>query len=128
MNNLFEKRMVWVVTVWLKEEDDDGKQINWSNPSEEYYADTFEEAEKMKERFLAGQDEYYGDLVEDVWISDDKEERELLKMDKADTQESKIEDQKTSMLNLLHDCIQLVEKNNTGENREKVPLNINKIR
>lgn len=74
----WKKRMVWVVTIWLKEEDEDGETINWSHPNEEYYADTFEEAEKMKARFLAGQDEYYGDLVEDVCISDDKEERELL--------------------------------------------------
>ena len=79
MSDIWEKRMVWVVTVWLKEEDEEGEPLNWSSPSEEYYADTLEEAEEMKARFLAGQDEYYGDLIEDVWISDEREERELLK-------------------------------------------------
>ena len=80
MDDVWEKRMVWVVTVWLKEEDEEGEPLNWWSSSEEYYADTLEKAEEMKARFLSGQDEYYGDFIEDVWISDEKEERELLKL------------------------------------------------
>ena len=80
MGNVWEKRMVWVVTIWLKEEDGEGEPLNWSSLSEEYYADTLGEAEEMKARFLSGQDEYYGDWIEDVLISDEKEERELLKV------------------------------------------------
>lgn len=67
---MWEKKMVWIVTVWMKEDED----MNWSGASEEFYADTIEEAEEMKERFLSGQD------VEEVWISDEMEERELLKV------------------------------------------------
>lgn len=72
-----EKRKVYVVTAWLKEEDEEGEPLNWSSTHEEYYADTLEEAEKLKERLLSGQDEYYGDWIEDVWISDEMEEREF---------------------------------------------------
>ncbi len=74
----YEKREVYVVTVWLKEEDEEGNPLNWSGNYEEYYADTLEQAEKMKQDFLDGKDPYYGDIVEDCWISDEKEERELL--------------------------------------------------
>ncbi len=76
---IWEKKMVYVVKIYLKEEDEEGNPINWTSSSEEYYADTLEEAEKMKERFLSGRDNYYGDLIEDVWISDEKEAREFLK-------------------------------------------------
>lgn len=79
MNGGFEKKKVYVVTAWLKEENEEGEPLNWSSSYEEYYADTLEEAQKIKEHLLAGDDEYYGDYVEDVWISDEKEERELLK-------------------------------------------------
>lgn len=75
---MWEKRMVYVVTIWLKEEDEEGEPINWSSPSEEYFADTLEEAEQMRERFLSGEDKFYGDLIEDCWISDEREEREFL--------------------------------------------------
>lgn len=97
--HIWEKKMVYVVTVWLKEEDEEGKPLYWSSPSEEYYADTLEEAEQMKERFLSGQDEFYGDLIEDVWISDDKEERELLKSISPATQEQ----ERSSILQKLKD-------------------------
>lgn len=97
--HIWEKKMVFVVTIWLKEEDEEGEPLYWSDPSEEYYADTLEEAEQMKERFLSGQDEFYGDLIEDVWISDDKEERELLKSISPDTQEQ----QRSSILQKLTD-------------------------
>lgn len=74
----YEKKSVYVVTVWLKEEDSEGNPLNWTDPSEEYYADTYEQAQELKEKFMSGQDEYYGNLVEDCWISDGKEEREFL--------------------------------------------------
>lgn len=77
MNGGFEKKKVYVVTAWLKEEDEEGTPLNWSSSYEEYFADTLEEAEKLKERLLAGDDEYYGDWIEDVWISDEMEEREF---------------------------------------------------
>lgn len=71
-----EKKKVYVVTLWLKEEDDEGNPLNWSSPSEEYFADTYEQAQRMKEKIMSGQGDY-GDLVEDCWISDDMEEREF---------------------------------------------------
>lgn len=74
----FEKREVYVVTIWLKEEDDEGHPLNWSGNYEEYYAETLEQAKQMKQDFLDGKDPYYGDLIEDCWISEEKEERELL--------------------------------------------------
>lgn len=74
----FEKREVYVVTIWLKDEDEEGNPMNWSGSSEEYYADTLEKAEQMKQDFLDGKDPFYGDLVVDCWISEEKEEREIL--------------------------------------------------
>ncbi len=72
-----EKRKVYVVTIFLKDQDEEGEPLNWSSPSEEYFAGTYEEAEKLRDKFLAGEDEYYGDLIEDCWISDEPEEREF---------------------------------------------------
>lgn len=72
-----EKKKVYVITAWLKEEDEEGEPLNFSSTHEEYYADTLKEAEEIKERLLSGQDEYYGDWIEDVWISDEMEEREF---------------------------------------------------
>lgn len=77
MNGGFEKKKVYVVTAWLKEADEEGTPLNWSSSDVEYFADTLEEAEKLKEHLLAGNDEYYGDWIEDVWISDEMEEREF---------------------------------------------------
>lgn len=74
----FEKREVYVVTIWLKDEDEEGNPMNWSGSSEEYYADTLEQAKQMRQDFLDGKDPYYGDLIEDCWISEEKEEREIL--------------------------------------------------
>lgn len=54
--------------------------MNWSSPSVEEYADTLEEARKMKERLMNGLDDYYGDNVEDICMSDEPEERELLRL------------------------------------------------
>lgn len=71
-----QKKNVYVVTVWLKEMDDEnGNSIE--SPSEEFFAETYEQAQQMREKFISGQDEYYGDLVEDCWISDEMEEREF---------------------------------------------------
>lgn len=72
-----EKKDVYVVTIFLKDKDEEGEDLNWSNSSEEYYANTYEEAQKMKEKFMSGQHEYYGDLIEDCFISDEMEEREF---------------------------------------------------
>lgn len=77
MSGGYEKKEVYVVTIWLKEQDNEGNPLNWSSPREEYYADTYEQAQRMKENFLSGQSDYYGDLVEDCWISDKREEREF---------------------------------------------------
>lgn len=77
MSGGYEKKEVYVVTIWLKEQDNEGNPLNWSSPSEEYYADTYEQAQRMKENFLSGQSDYYGDLVEDCRISDEREEREF---------------------------------------------------
>lgn len=52
------KKQVYVVTTWLKEEDEEGTPLNWTSPGEEHYAETLKETEKMKERFLAGKDEF----------------------------------------------------------------------
>ncbi len=108
---IWEKKMVYVVTIWLKEEDDQGEPLNWSSPSEEYYADTLEKAEQMKERFLSGRNEYYGDLVEDVWISDEKEERKFLKNISPSVQE----DQRSSILQKLTDNKRQVADRNTSD-------------
>lgn len=99
----FEKREVYVVTIWLKEEDEEGNPLNWSGSSEEYYAETLEQAEKMKQDFLDGKDPYYGDLVEDCWISDEKEERELLVW-KDEQKVQKKPQERTSVVNKLQDA------------------------
>lgn len=31
-----EKKSVYVVTAWLKEEDEEGNPLNWSSPSVKY--------------------------------------------------------------------------------------------
>lgn len=76
---MWEKKKYWIVTIWLKDKDEDGEPINWSKAHEEYFAETYEEAEKLKEKFLNGEDEWYGNLVEDCIISDEMEEREVWK-------------------------------------------------
>ena len=68
----FEKQEVYVLTAWLRDCDDEGNPMNWSGPSEEYYAYTYDEALKLKDELLLDED------IEDVWISDDKEIKELL--------------------------------------------------
>ena len=67
----------WVVTVWLADEDENGEELNWTKPYEDYYVDTHEEAEALKKKFLDGRDWYYGNLVEDCEISDVPLEVEL---------------------------------------------------
>lgn len=61
-----EKRMVFILTAWLREKDKNGEEINWSSMSEEYYAETMEEAVRKKERLLR-EDEN----IAEVWISGD---------------------------------------------------------
>lgn len=88
---MWEKKQVYVVTTWLKEEDEEGTTLNWTSPCEEHYAETLEEAEKMKERFMSGKDEFYGDMVDDVWVSDEKEEREFFVKDNPVSIHKKLE-------------------------------------
>ena len=49
MSGGFEKKKVYVVTAWLKEQDEEGTSLNWSSSEVEYFAATLEEAEKLKE-------------------------------------------------------------------------------
>ena len=58
------KKEVYVVTAWFKDD-------SYSSPSESFFADTLEEAERKKEELL--EDPTY----EDVWISDEPEEHEF---------------------------------------------------
>lgn len=67
----WEKREVYVVTIYFRDgEDEDPRR-------EEHFADTKEQAEQMREKFLAGQDGFYGDSIYDCTISDMKEGREF---------------------------------------------------
>ena len=63
---MWEKRLVYIVTAWFKDD-------SYSSPSEEFVAETYEEAERLRDELLLD-DEY-----EDVWISDEPEEREMWK-------------------------------------------------
>lgn len=63
----WKKKMVYIITAWYANFEESG----YTEPSEEYYADTLKEAERKKAELLED-DEY-----EDVWISDEKEEREF---------------------------------------------------
>lgn len=67
----WEKRKVYVVTIYFRDGEDGDPE--W----EERFADTMEQAEQMREKFLAGQDDFYGDCIYDCDISDEKEEREF---------------------------------------------------
>lgn len=67
----WEKREVYVVTIHFVDEEDEDPR--W----EEHFADTIEQAEQMKEKFLAGEDNFYGDCIYDCTVSDTKEEREF---------------------------------------------------
>ena len=58
---------VWIVTAWFRDFENSG----FTSPSEEFHADTLEEAEKMKAELLDDP------LYEDVWISDGPEDREF---------------------------------------------------
>lgn len=63
----WKKKMVYVLTAWFENFEESG----YTEPSEEFYADTMEEAECRKAALMET-GEY-----EDVWISDEKEEREF---------------------------------------------------
>ena len=70
----WEKKMVYVLTAWFANFEESG----YSDPSEEFFADTFEEAERKKAELL--EDPEY----EDVWISDERQEREFWASKKLD--------------------------------------------
>lgn len=74
----WQKKKVWVVTAELAAIDMNGEVLNWSDPFQEYYANTLEEAIELKEKLLNGEDEYYRDWIENCYISDEPEERECL--------------------------------------------------
>lgn len=63
----WKKKMVYTITAWIANYEESG----YAYPSETFYRKTLEEAEALKARLL--EDPEY----EDVWISDEKEEREF---------------------------------------------------
>lgn len=72
------KRNVWVITAFLEDIDPDtGEEINWTEPFPTYYANTYAEAEEKRRKLLAGEDEYYGDLIRECEISNEPEEIEF---------------------------------------------------
>lgn len=72
------KRKVWIITYHLKDIDPDtSEELNWDDPYETCYADTYAQAEEKKRKLLAGEDEYYGNLIDDCEISDEPEEVEF---------------------------------------------------
>ncbi len=72
------KRKVWGITYHLMDIDPDtGDEMNWTEPFRTCYADTYAEAEEKRRRLLAGEDEYYGDLIDECDISDEPEEIEF---------------------------------------------------
>lgn len=64
---MWKKKMVYAITAWFANYEESG----YSEPSETFYRDSIEEAKALKERLL--EDPEY----EDVWISDEKVEREF---------------------------------------------------
>lgn len=60
-------KKVWVVTAWFA----DYEELNYTSPSEDFFADTYREAEQLKEKLLEDP------LYEDVTIGDDPEERDF---------------------------------------------------
>lgn len=72
------KRKVWVITYYLKDNDPDtGDEMNWTEPVGTCYADTYAEAEEKRRSLLAGEHQYYGDLIDECEISDEPEEIEF---------------------------------------------------
>lgn len=63
----WKKKMVYTITAWIANYEESG----YAYPSETFYRETLEEAEALKARLL--EDPEY----ENVWISDEKEEREF---------------------------------------------------
>lgn len=60
-------RKVWIVTAWFA----DYEELNYTSPSEEFHADTYGEAERMRDELL--QDPMY----ENVTIGEEPEERDF---------------------------------------------------
>lgn len=73
----WKNKLVYVITIFLKDTDDTGEHIDWTTSTEECYADTMEEALIIKQKFLDGNDFFYGDLIDSCIISDSKEMREF---------------------------------------------------
>lgn len=69
---MWAKRNVYVLTALLRDADEDGEPLNWSEPYEEYTAESMEEAEKLRQELLENDD--YSNVI----ISDAKEQREFL--------------------------------------------------
>ena len=76
--NCWEEKEVYVITYYLADKNKEGVKINWSDNHGECFADTYEEALKMKEKLLNGE-EWQGGLVETCYISDEPEIREFWK-------------------------------------------------
>lgn len=105
----YEKKMVYVLTAWFKDD-------SYSSPSEEFYAESWDEAERKKKELL--QDPEY----EDVWISDDMEERELWKttLDDRIKRAERIRDDKN--LNADQKAKKLAEMMTDMEGEYQIPM------
>lgn len=62
---MYKKKMVYVLTVFFTEES--------GYDSEEYYADSYNDIERVKRKIY----EDYPDVVDQIIVSDDKQEREF---------------------------------------------------
>lgn len=60
-------RNVWIITAWFANYE----EMGYTSPSEEFHADTYEEAERTRDELL--QDPIY----ENVTIGDEPEERDF---------------------------------------------------
>ena len=78
----FTKKKVWVITAFLADKDEEGEDLNWTEPTQEYYADTYGEAVEKRDRLLAGEDAFYGNLIEHCIISVEPQTREILSIAK----------------------------------------------
>lgn len=65
---MWQKRMVYVITVFFTE------KCNFAFPSEEYFATTRGDIEKVKGRI---RQDYSEDEIDEIIVSDEMEEREF---------------------------------------------------
>ncbi len=68
---MWAKKRVYVLTAFLCDVDEEGEPLNWSEPYEEHFAESMEEAEKLRQKLLESDD------YDNVIISDEKEQREF---------------------------------------------------